>query len=473
MTTTTQTVSLPASLPTTTRTLLALAWPIVFTRATQAVVGFADALMTAPLGAETLAAVTTGALDTFGFSMLPMGTVFIVQSFAAQLYGRRELHAARRYAFYGLIIALAAGVLSALAIPFVPALLAPLGYAPRVHAEMSTYMMIRMLSVAAFVGTEALGNWYGGLNNTRIALIASVITMVTDLFGNYALIAPRFGLPGYGAAGAAWSSTVSSWLGLAVIGGAFALRYGYPAELAKNAGAVGERLGLRASELWRVLRFGLPNGVNWFLEFAAFALFINVVVGGLGTHVLAAMNVVININSISFMPAFGLASAGAILVGNAIGAGQRDRVPAIVRLTLLITCGWMGSVGVLYWLAPKPLMGLFQSGDASAEQLLAVGGVMLALSALWQVFDAAAMTLSEALRAAGDTTFCMNARIALAWFVFMPGAWYSVRVLNGGVPAIMVSLIAYLALLAAAFALRFVSGKWREIDLLGAGEPPL
>jgi multidrug resistance protein, MATE family len=289
---------------------------------------------------------------------------------------------------------------------------------------------------------------------------------VTNVIGNYALIEPHFGLPGYGAAGAAAASSIASWLGFAVIAAAFALQYGVP----EGATSQGNRLKLRASELWRVLRFGLPNGVNWFLEFAAFALFINVVVGGLGTHALAAMNVVMNINSISFMPAFGLASAGAILVGNSIGAGERDRVPAIVARTLVITCSWMGSVGVLYWLAPGPLMALFES--EGAEQLLAVGGVMLALSALWQVFDAAAMTLSEALRSAGDTTFCMNARIVLAWFVFIPAAWYAVRVLNGGVRAVMVSLIAYLALLAGTLALRFASGKWREIDLLGS-EPQL
>jgi MATE family multidrug resistance protein len=364
-------------------------------------------------------------------------------------------------------------VLSLLAIPFVPALIALLGYAPRVQAEMSEYMMIRMLSVGAFVAAEALGNWYGGLNNTRLALIAGVVTMVADLFGNYALIMPRFGLPGYGAAGAAWSSTFSSWLGFAVIAGAFALRYGFPAELKKDAVAASEKLGLRASELWRVLRFGLPNGVNWFLEFAAFALFINVVVGGLGTHVLAAMNVVLNINSISFMPAFGLASAGAILVGNAIGAGDKDDVPSILRRSLLVSIGWMGSVGMLYWLAPVLLMGMFAPGDAGSADLLSVGATMLGLSALWQVFDAASITLSEALRAAGDTTFCMNARIVLAWFVFIPAAWYAVRVLNGGVVAIMWSLIAYIALLSGILALRFASGKWRHIDLLGGGELPI
>jgi MATE family multidrug resistance protein len=222
----------------------------------------------------------------------------------------------------------------------------------------------------------------------------------------------------------------------------------------------------------RVLRFGLPNGINWFLEFAAFVLFINVVVGHLGTTVLAAMNVVMQVNSISFMPAFGMASAGAILVGSAIGARQRDAVWPIVRKTLVISCGWMASIGVLYWLVPDPLIAMFKPRGVAASELMAVGATMFGLAAFWQVFDAMNMVFSEALRAAGDTTFCMNVRIVLSWLVFTPAAWVAVLELGGGVPAIMVSVIGYIALLAAVLALRFASGRWRRIDLLG-GELPV
>jgi multidrug resistance protein, MATE family len=451
--------------PASARVLLALAWPIVLARATQAVVGFSDALMVAPLGEETLAAVTTGALDTLAFVMLPMGTVFIVQSFAAQLHGRGELHAVRRYAFYGLVIALLAGLIAGAAFPLVATAIAPLGYAPAVHAQMSDYIEIRLLSVAAVVGMEALGNWYGGLGNTRLAMVVGIVTMVSNVALNYVLIEPRFGLPGYGAFGAAWASVAASWLGFGVAAGAFAFGIGC------GQTRVHGPLGLKKNELLRVIRFGLPNGVNWFLEFAAFALFINVVVGHLGTSALAAMNVVLQINSISFMPAFGVASAGAILVGTAIGARQLDQVWPIVRMTLAVTCTWMVSVGVVYWVAPSPLIGLFRPRDLPAEKLVAIGATMLALSALWQLFDAMAMSLSEALRAAGDTTWCMNARIVLAWFVFTPAAWTAVFVFGGGVNTIMASVIGYIALLAFALAFRFATGRWRQIDLLGQELP--
>lgn len=441
------------------RALLTLAWPIVLTRATQSVIGFGDALMTAPLGEDALAAVTTGSLNVFAFIILPMGTAFILQSFASQLRGRGDLRGIQRYAYYGLVLAALAGVISLACTPLIHPALRLLGLDANVTAMMSSYIAIRLLSVAPAVGVEALGNWYAGLGNTRPALVASTVSMVLDVGFNYLLIEPRFGLPGYGVAGAAWGSTVSSWVGLGVVAFWFLRGKGYE----RLAGP----LGLRMSELRRVLRFGLPNGVNWFLEFAAFILFINVVVGHLGTTTLAAFNIVMSINSVSFMPAFGLASAGAIMAGEAIGRRAHHEVSAIVRLTALCTASWMGAIGLVYFTMPRPLIGWFGSHEGASRALLEVGALMLGMSAIWQLFDAISMTLSEALRSAGDTAWCMGARLVLAWFVFTPLAWAAVLWLGGGVYTVMVSLIGYLALLAVAFVWRFLSGKWREIDLVG------
>lgn len=445
------------------RSLLVLAWPIVIARATQSVIGFCDALMVAPLGEEALAAVTTGALDAFALIMLPMGTVFIVQSFVAQLRGRGELSAAPRYAWYGLAIALLAQLCALAVLPLAPHLLALLGHGGRVHEAMTTYLVIRLLSVFPAVAIEALGNWYGGLGDTRPALHAGVVAMVLNVAGNALLIEPRLGLPGYGVAGAAWASTLSSWAGFGVLAARAA-----PA-LRRAASERG--LELRMDELLRTLRFGLPNGMNWFLEFSAFLLFINVVVGHLGTSVLAAFNVVLQLNGIAFMPAFGLASAGAILVGEAIGRRAHHEVWELVKLTGQIAGAWMGTIALVYVFAGPELMSLFRPRDTEAETLVGVGATMLAYAALWQLFDAVGMTLGEALRAAGDTTWCMLARVVLAWLVFTPVAWAAVLWLHGGVHAVMTTLVGYMVLLALALGARFGSGKWRTIDLVGEPAP--
>jgi multidrug resistance protein, MATE family len=443
------------------RALLSLAWPVVLARATQSVIGFSDALLVSPLGEEPLAAVTTGSLNTIAFIIFPMGVAFIVQSFAAQLRGRGEHAAITRYGFYGLSLSLFAGLVALACIPFLPSLLGSLGYAPRVTALMTDYLQIRLLSVAPAVGIEALGNWYGGLGRTRPGMVAGIIAMVANVLGCYALVMPRFGLPGFGVAGSAWASTVATYLGFLVILTMF-LR-----ERTDGRSPMSMLGDLSMREFKRVLRFGFPNGVAWFLEFGAFAFFINLVVGHLGTTALAAFNVVMQLNSISFMPAFGLASSGAIMVGETIGRRAHERVWPIVRMTLTVNCLWMGSVGVSYLFFADELMEVFRPEGMQTMELIRIGSHILAWSAVWQLFDGISLTFSESLRAAGDTAFSMAARLVLAWLVFTPFGWISVRWYGGGVRAVLGAMVLYLLTLAIALSLRFASGKWKSIDLVG------
>ncbi len=438
-------------------TLLALALPMVLARASQSVITFADAIQVKELGPGAIAATATGGLNVMVFVILPMGITFIVQSFVSQLTGRGQRADTRRFAWYGLGIALAAAVVSAALIPAVGPALEHSGYSPGVRHAMASYMAIRILSVGAAVGVEALGNWYGGLGNTWMQMISGVITMTCAVFLNWILIGGHLGAPAMGVDGAALASTIATWVGFAFIALGFHFGWGGAPR------ATTTKLSRR--EFGRVLRFGLPNGLNWFLEFAAFQVFVNVVVAGLGDTTVAALNVVLAINSIAFMPAFGLASAGAILAGQAIGRGDRDAVWPSVKLTLACTITWMLAIAASYLLFPEHVIGWF-TPSAGAAELVRLGGSMLAISALWQAFDATGMTMSETLRAAGDTAWTAGARIVLAWAVFAPGSYLVVNVWHGGATGAMACLAGYLALLATALALRFRSGAWRKIDLI-------
>jgi MATE family multidrug resistance protein len=179
--------------------------------------------------------------------------------------------------------------------------------------------------------------------------------------------------------------------------------------------------------------------------------------------------VVIQVNSVAFMPAFGFASAGAIEVGQAIGSRVLGEVGQIVRTTLWVTGIWQLSVGVFYVAFAHPIMTAFTPRHGSAE-LVSVGAPLLVLSAAWQLFDAVAMTLSEALRAAGDTVWPMVARLLLAWLVFVPAGYWAVGVMGWGGSAAICAVVGYLGLLAAGLAWRYRSGAWRSIDLTGRNE---
>lgn len=446
----------------TVRRLLGLAWPVVISRSSQVVVGVADAVMVASLGEAAIAATTTGAANTFNLLILPMGVVFIVASFTSQLAGEGDARGARRYGWYGLGIALIAQLICLAGIPLIPTLLAAVGHQGDVHALMSRYLQVRLLTGGAVIGMEALGAYYSGLGNTRLPMAVSLVTMTLNVFGNWVFIEGRLGAPALGVTGAALASALASAAGFMVVFGLFV----------RGFGARGGRGRLAWREFGRTLRFGLPVGFNWFFEFLAFSVFVNVLVAGLGTTTLAAFMIVLQINAMSFMPAFGIASAGAILVGQAIGADRYADVPRAVGLTATVAAGWQGLVGLSYLAAPTLLMAPFVDPRSATPDLVRIGTVILMLSASWQLFDAAAMTLAEALRAAGDTAFTMWARVGLAWAVFIPGVWLSVRVTGGDHVAATVWLVAYIALLAALLFWRFRSGAWRRIDLTGEGRAP-
>jgi multidrug resistance protein, MATE family len=436
------------------RTLLTLAWPIVIGRASQTIIGLSDTLMVAHLGAAALASTATGGLNAFTLLILPMGITFIVSSFAAQLFGKGDVAGARRYGWYGLLLALFTFVLCLVSWPFIDVALAQLSYSDEVKLLMGNYLRIRLLSGGAAIGIEALSNYYGGIGRTRPGMIANVFAMVLNVLGNWVLIDGHLGAPAMGVSGSALASTIAT--SIAFIGFfIFFFREGNPQARAKPERA----------EFVRLLRFGLPSGLNWLFEFGAFVFFANVVVGGLGTPALAAMNSVMSLNSASFMPAMGLASAGAILVGQAIGSNRKDEVPGVVRLTVTATLVWQGSVGLMCLAIPAVLIAPFAGGEGG-ELVAAIGARMLMISAAWQLFDAIGMSIAEALRGAGDTLFPMMARIAISWLIFVPGSYYTVRYLGWGDVGATWWLVGYLALLALTVFLRFRAGSWRHIELV-------
>ena len=97
---------------------------------------------------------------------------------------------------------------------------------------------------------------------------------------------------------------------------------------------------------------------------------------------------------------------------------------------------------------------------------------MLLVSVAWQVFDATATTLAEALRAAGDTLFPTLARLLISWLVFAPGAYLCATRLGWTEVGTTAWLAGYLALLAGVLGWRYRAGAWRRVRLLEGAESP-
>jgi len=128
------------------------------------------------------------------------------------------------------------------------------------------------------VGLEALGNYYGGRGNTRLPMASQILAMALNVLFCWVFIYGRLGFPAMGVFGSALASAVATASAFLVLLGLFLTRYGEDKPTRET-----QKAPLRLAEFLRMMRFGIPSGLNWFIEFAAFTLFINVILGGLGT----------------------------------------------------------------------------------------------------------------------------------------------------------------------------------------------
>ena len=166
----------------------------------------------------------------------------------------------------------------------------------------------------------------------------------------------------------------------------------------------------------RLLRFGLPTGLQAFAEILAFALFM-IIVGRIGTAELAASSLAFNLNMIVFFPMLGLGIAVSTLVARYLGSEEPALAERSVWSAFWMSLGYMAACGGAYLMVPRLLLGPYAGGADPATfgrvQELAV--VLLRFVALYSIFDMMNVIFAAGLRGAGDTRYPMMTTLVLAW----------------------------------------------------------
>jgi MATE family multidrug resistance protein len=214
------------------------------------------------------------------------------------------------------------------------------------------------------------------------------------------------------------------------------------------------------SEIRRLWRVGIPIGGQWVLEMLSFAVF-TTLVARMGDAAMAASHAFIQLLSLSFMQAVGIATAASTLVGRYIGAGRLERIDRSYRASIVLGSVLGGLIMLLFVCVPDLLLGIFSRDPA----VLAYGRPLLAIGALYQFLDALSIVTDGALRGAGDTRWPFVVRCALSWVIFLPVAYVFAFPLGGGLTGAWFGGLVHVALLTAVLVWRFQSGAWRRIRI--------
>lgn len=345
-------------------------------------------------------------------------------------------------------------------VPLAGPLFALVGHTPEIQQMEETYLICLSFAALPTLITFAVCGFFSGRGDSWTVLLINGVGLAVNAVLDYAMIFGHWGFPAMGIAGAGWATVIGTYAS-AVVGLALMLRARFRREFATLSGWLPERELFR-----RLLRFGLPSGLQWMIDGIAFLVF-TALVGHIGEVEFSATTIAFRINMVAFLPMLGLAQAVSVLVGQRLGEDRPDIAERTTWTGQGFAWIYMTAVSLLYVLKPEWFVDLFRNRQEAGqwEDVAALVPTLLYFVAVYSLLDSVNLVVSFALRGAGDTRFVTLVALILSWpIMVLPtiGAWYY----GWGLYWAWAFASAYIMAQAIVFLLRFRGGKWKSMRVI-------
>ncbi len=442
--------------------ILSLAWPTMLEQLMQTAVQYIDTAMVGALGTEATAAV--GATSTVnwlvGSTVSALGIGFL--SYIAKACGAGDKAAAKRAASQAVTVVLAAGIAFTVL---------TLSLSSQVPVWMQVDIDIRDLAARYFfilympmlprTAIIIFGTILRSAGDTKTPMKVGVFMNITNVILNYFLIFATHTVTIFG------RSVTVPGAGLGVIGAAvasaIAFTYGgihltvvlwrHPLVSPK-----GESFKPDMAILKPCMKVAFPNMLQRFgtsFGYVAFASMIN----ALGEVATAAHTIANTVESLFYIPGYGMQTAAATLAGNAYGAKDSQRMKDLasmfipIEVILMIISG-----GALFASAPA-LMGLF----SDSSEVITLGSTVLRMVAVSEPFYGFSIIIEGMMLGVGKTKQPFVYNIIGMWGVRIVGTWICTQLLPYGLVAAWACMIAHNMLLFFLFLINYIRGSWNPL----------
>jgi MATE family multidrug resistance protein len=450
------------------REVLVMAYPLILGHMSFTIQTFINRIFLTWYSPEAVAGAVTGLFATWSVIALFTGTGEYLTAFIAQYLGAGRPERIGPAVWQGIYFSLASGLLVAALIPFAGPVFALAGHSPQLRDYEVSYAQILMAGAFPVVLMATLSTFFAGRGNTAVVLRVNLLATAVNIVLDYLWIFGKGGFPRWGVAGAAWATVLSQVVGAAV----YFFILTRPA-FRKTYGTLSGWRPERAL-LLRLLRFGLPTGLQYSLEVGAFAIFM-MIVGRIGTDELAASGLAFNLNMIVFMPMVGLAVGVSSLVGRYLGAERPELAERTVHSAFVMSLGYMSLCGLLYICGSGPLLAPYAAGadPVAFAPMSAIAKVLLRFVAIYSIFDMMSLIFAAGLRGAGDTLYPLGLTAALSWVAMLIPAYVACIVFGAGVYVAWSAASAYVFFLGLLMWRRFRAGRWKTMRVIEERAPGL
>ena len=403
------------------RALLALGIPMAAAQFVQYLVFFFDTAMIGRISPEDVAAAALGSVIYFALWMLGSGPVMAVSPLVSQALGadQNSTQDARRSVRMALWVIFLMTPIIIFLLTFTESLALKFGQDPVVAEKAGRYVLALGPGLAFAMGTMALRNFLAALEKTFIPFILVSIVTALNILLNYILIFGHFGAPRLELVGAGIASSLSYIFGF----GLFMLYI---------------RLDARANSFqvfqnfWKtdwvrfkeVVSLGWPISLTTLFEGMLFNAAV-IIMGVIGVMEQAAYQIALNVVALAFMLPWGLSMAGAVRIGLAEGAENKNAVKRCAGVTIIASVCAIMLMAVPIAIAPEFITSLYLELDEpkNAQAIALIIG-FLPIAVAFMLFDASQVAANQLLRGLKDVRWPMVLTGISYWVIGFPVAYY-------------------------------------------------
>ena len=427
--------------------IISLSIPSILAQISATVMFFIDASMVGHLGAKASAAI--GLVETTGWlvgglaSAANMG--FSVQ--VAHFIGANDFEAARRVLRQSMVCcfiwALITSLISVIIAPFLPYWM---GGSEEIARDASIYFAIFGLAGIFFQAEGLAGSMLKCSGNMKIPSMLNIGMCVMDVLFNYIFIY----ILDLGVMGAA----IGTGVAMLITAGLMLYFLLVKSKMLSLVGRPGS-FKPKSDTISTAFKIGAPMGLQHLLMGGAYVVS-TMIVAPLGTIAIAAHSLAITVESLCYMPGYGIAEAATTLVGQGIGAGQKLLTRSFARMSVGLGIAVMTVMGVLMWIFAPELMSLM----SPVEEVIAQGTQVLRIEAWAEPMFAAAIVTNGVFIGAGDTIIPAIMSLVSMWAVRLTLA--ASLAPKYGLKGVWMAMATELTFRGSIFLFRLFKGNWSE-----------
>lgn len=422
-----------------------LAVPVSIGQVGHVMMGVIDSLMVGRVGTVPLAAASLVNGLFFLVLVLGIGMTMAITPLVAIAKGKKDDDECGVILRQSLIVNMIFALLLLVMVFFGADLIVYLDQPPDVVEQANSYMKILSISVIPFLLFQVYRQFLEGLSLVKPPMIIAISANLFNAFFNWLFIFGNLGFEAMGLDGAG----ISTFLSRSLMAASLMIYVIKSEHLQKYDPSLNYRK-IDKKLIKRIIHIGLPSGLQYFLEIAAFS-FSAVMIGWLGAVPLAAHQIGINLASVTYMIILGIGAAGTIRVGNGVGLKDAREARKSGFTALSLSAGLMLCFAIVFITLRNYLPYLY----VDDIRVIELASSLLIIAALFQLFDGLQATAVGILRGLTDVRIPLIISFCSYWIVGVPVGYYFGFKIELGTIGVWLGFLVGLACVALSLSYRF------------------